>query len=106
MMTFFPSFTAVQIGVPKFLYSAGERSTDIIAGWYNMIVTFLYGGVNQYGELVGNRCVADHAQGPHRPPAHVRIRVLEDPADERFHAGRIADATEQVDDLPAHRHPR
>ncbi|MDP6182347.1 MAG: hydantoinase B/oxoprolinase family protein [Gammaproteobacteria bacterium] len=63
MMTFFPSFTAVQIGVPKFLYSAGERSTDIIAGWYNMIVTFIYGGVNQYGELVGNVCADLNGMG-------------------------------------------
>ena len=63
MMTFFPSFTAVQIGVPKFLYSAGERSTDVIAGWYNMIVTFLYGGVNQYGELVGNVCADLNGMG-------------------------------------------
>ena len=63
MMTFFPSFTAVQIGVPKFLYSAGHRATDIIAGWYNMIVTFLYGGVNQYGELVGNVCADLNGMG-------------------------------------------
>jgi acetone carboxylase alpha subunit len=63
MMTFFPGFTAIQIGVPKFLYSASERSTDIIAGWYNMIVTFLYGGVNQYGELVGNVCADLNGMG-------------------------------------------
>jgi acetone carboxylase alpha subunit len=63
MMTFFPGFTSIQIGVPKFLYSAGERSTDIIAGWYNMIVTFLYGGVNQYGELVGNVCADLNGMG-------------------------------------------
>lgn len=63
MMTFFPGFTAIQIGVPKFLYSAGERSTDVIAGWYNMIVTFLYGGVNQYGELVGNVCADLNGMG-------------------------------------------
>lgn len=63
MMTFFLGFTAIQIGVPKFLYSAGERSTDIIAGWYNMIVTFIYGGVNQYGELVGNVCADLNGMG-------------------------------------------
>jgi len=63
MMTFFPSFTAVQIGVPKFLYSAGHRATDVIAGWYNMIVTFIYGGVNQYGELVGNVCADLNGMG-------------------------------------------
>lgn len=56
MMTFFPSFTVTQLAVPKYLYSAKERATDVIAGWYNMIVTFIYGGYNQYGELVGNVC--------------------------------------------------
>jgi N-methylhydantoinase B/oxoprolinase/acetone carboxylase alpha subunit len=63
MMTFFPGFTAIQIGVPKFLHSAGHRSTDIIAGWYNMIVTFLYGGLNQYSELVGNVCADLNGMG-------------------------------------------
>ncbi|MBU0600896.1 MAG: hydantoinase B/oxoprolinase family protein [Gammaproteobacteria bacterium] len=63
MMTFFPSFTAAQLAVPKLLYSAGERSTDIIAGWYNMIVTFIYGGLNQYGELVGNVCADLNGMG-------------------------------------------
>jgi N-methylhydantoinase B/oxoprolinase/acetone carboxylase alpha subunit len=68
MMTFFPGFTAIQIGVPKFAYSTytyhpGERSSDIIAGWYNMIVTFIYGGINQYSELVGNVCADLNGMG-------------------------------------------
>jgi N-methylhydantoinase B/oxoprolinase/acetone carboxylase alpha subunit len=63
MMTFFPSFTAAQLAVPKFLYSAGERFTDVIAGWYNMIVTFIYGGVSQHGELVGNLCADLNGMG-------------------------------------------
>ncbi len=68
MMTFFPGFTAIQIGVPKFMYSTytyhpAERSSDIIAGWYNMIVTFIYGGINQYGELVGNVCADLNGMG-------------------------------------------
>ncbi|MCK9930579.1 hydantoinase B/oxoprolinase family protein [Frankia sp. Mgl5] len=63
MMTFFPSFTAAQLAVPKLLYSAGERSTDVIAGWYNMIVTFIYGGINQHGELVGNVCADLNGMG-------------------------------------------
>ena len=62
-MTFFPGFTAIQIGVPKFLYSSSHRATDVIAGWYNMIVTFLYGGINQYGELVGNVCADLNGMG-------------------------------------------
>lgn len=63
MMTFFPSFTAAQLAVPKFLYSVPEKATDIVAGWYNMIVTFIYGGLNQYGELVGNVCADLNGMG-------------------------------------------
>lgn len=63
MMTFFPAFSAVQLAVPKLLYSAGERATDIISGWYNMIVTFIYGGINQHGEFVGNLCADLNGMG-------------------------------------------
>ncbi len=63
MMTFFPAFTAAQLAVPKFLFSAGERATKIIAPWYNMIVTFIYGGANQYGEMVGNVCADLNGMG-------------------------------------------
>ena len=68
MMTFFPSFTSVQVGLPKYLYSTyvyepKERASDIIAGWYNMIVTFIYGGLNQYDELVGNVCADLNGMG-------------------------------------------
>ena len=64
MMTFFPSFTCAQLAVPKFIYSATEKHpTDIIAGWYNMIVTFIYGGTNQHGELVGNVCADLNGMG-------------------------------------------
>jgi N-methylhydantoinase B/oxoprolinase/acetone carboxylase alpha subunit len=56
MMTFFPGFTALQMCVSKFLYPTTKRYTKILAPWYNMITTFIYGGVNQYGEVVGNLC--------------------------------------------------
>ena len=56
MMTFFPGFTALQMCVSKFLYPTTTRYTKILAPWYNMITTFIYGGVNQYGETVGNLC--------------------------------------------------
>jgi acetone carboxylase, alpha subunit len=56
MMTFFPGFTALQMGVAKFLYACPKRYTKLLAPWYNMITTFIYGGVNQYGEVVGNLC--------------------------------------------------
>jgi acetone carboxylase alpha subunit len=56
MMTIFPLFTAAQIAIAKFLYSSPEKHTKVIAPWYNMIATFLYGGITQNGETVGNLC--------------------------------------------------
>jgi acetone carboxylase alpha subunit len=56
MMTFFPGFTALQMSVAKFLYPTPKRYTKLLAPWYNMITTFIYGGLNQYGEIVGNLC--------------------------------------------------
>jgi len=63
MMTFFPAFTAVQSAVPKLLFAAGYRSTDIVACWYNMITTFVYGGFNQHQEFVGNVCADLNGMG-------------------------------------------
>lgn len=63
MMSFFPSYSAVQLGVPKFLYGVDDKYTDVISGWYNMIVTFLYGGVNQHDEFVGNVCADLNGMG-------------------------------------------
>lgn len=63
MMSFFPSYSAVQLGVPKFLYSVEEKATDVISGWYNMIVTFIYGGFTQHEELVGNLCADLNGMG-------------------------------------------
>jgi acetone carboxylase alpha subunit len=63
MMTFFPCFTSAQLAVPKFAYSASFKATDIVSGWYNMIVTFIYGGLTQHGELVGNLCADLNGMG-------------------------------------------
>lgn len=54
MMSIFPAFGGIQHGLPKFLYSAGERATEIIAPWWHMIDTLLYAGITQHGEFVGN----------------------------------------------------
>ncbi|ATY86256.1 acetone carboxylase subunit alpha [Kyrpidia spormannii] len=56
MMTIFPLFTAAQLCLAKFLYSSPEKYTKVLAPWYNMIATFLYGGITQNGEIVGNLC--------------------------------------------------
>lgn len=56
MMTFFPAFTVTQAALAKFLYNSPEKTTKLIAPWYNMIRTIIYGGVTQHGEVVGNLC--------------------------------------------------
>jgi N-methylhydantoinase B/oxoprolinase/acetone carboxylase alpha subunit len=63
MMTFFPAFTAGQVAVAKFLYATGTRYTSIVAPWYNMINTFIYGGLTQYNEIVGNLCADLNGMG-------------------------------------------
>jgi len=56
MMSFFFGYSAGQVAVAKFLYSAANRYTKILAPWYNMIQTFVYGGVTQHDEPAGNLC--------------------------------------------------
>lgn len=63
MMTFFPSFSAAQAALPKLLYSSTENTTEIISCWYNMLTTFVYGGVTQHGEIVGNVCADLNGMG-------------------------------------------
>ncbi|WP_240377141.1 hydantoinase B/oxoprolinase family protein [Bacillus piscicola] len=56
MMTMWPAFSVTQAALAKFLYNSPEKSTNVIAPWYNMITTCIYGGVTQHGETVGNLC--------------------------------------------------
>lgn len=56
MMTFFPAFTVTQAALAKYLYNSPEKATKLIAPWYNMIRTTIYGGITQHGETVGNLC--------------------------------------------------
>ena len=63
MMTFFPAFTASWVAIQKFLYPGERKYTSIVAPWYNMINTFIYGGITQYGEMVGNLCADLNAMG-------------------------------------------
>ena len=64
-MTFFPGFTVdAARGAEVHLHAAGYKATDdAVAGWYNMIVTFIYGGVTQHGEVVGNVCADLNGMG-------------------------------------------
>ncbi len=63
MMTFFPAFTCGWVAIQKFLYSTEKRYTSVVAPWYNMINTFIFGGVTQYGEMVGNLCADLNGMG-------------------------------------------
>jgi acetone carboxylase alpha subunit len=63
MMTFFPAFTAAQLAVAKFLYSTPSKYTKVIAPWHNMIRTFIWGGMTQHNEMVGNLCADLNGMG-------------------------------------------
>ncbi|MBI2312618.1 MAG: hydantoinase B/oxoprolinase family protein [Betaproteobacteria bacterium] len=63
MMTFFPAFTAGQAAVAKFLYGCPEKFTKVVAPWHNMIRTFIYGGITQHNEMVGNLCADLNGMG-------------------------------------------
>jgi N-methylhydantoinase B/oxoprolinase/acetone carboxylase alpha subunit len=63
MMTFFPAFTAAQIACAKMMFSIPHKSTKVVAAWYDMINTFLYGGMTQHGEIVGNVCADINGMG-------------------------------------------
>jgi acetone carboxylase alpha subunit len=63
MMTFFPAFTAAQLAVAKFLYSTPAKYTKVIAPWHNMIRTFIWGGMTQHDEMVGNLCADLNGMG-------------------------------------------
>jgi len=63
MMTFFPAFTALQLAVAKFMYGCPEKYSKLIAPWHNMIRTFIYGGITQHNEMVGNLCADLNGMG-------------------------------------------
>lgn len=54
MLTLFPVFTAVQVALAKLTYCAPGNHTVTIAPWYNMINTYVYGGINQRGQMVAS----------------------------------------------------
>lgn len=54
MLTLFPTFTALQVALAKLTYTTPQTRTTAMAPWYNMINTYIYGGVNQRGQLVGS----------------------------------------------------
>jgi acetone carboxylase alpha subunit len=59
----FKTFGVVQALFPKMQYSNPEKFGSVIAPWFNQINTFLYGGVTQHGEFVGNVCADLNGMG-------------------------------------------
>lgn len=52
----FRSFSALQTSWSKMQFSNPEKFANVVAPWFNQINTFLFGGVTQHGEQVGNVC--------------------------------------------------
>ncbi|MBO6633183.1 hydantoinase B/oxoprolinase family protein [Parvibaculum sp.] len=63
MMTVFTAWSAGQVCAMKFLYSNPKKYTRVLAPWFNMINTFLFGGLTQHGEMVGNVCADINGMG-------------------------------------------
>ncbi|MEX0839436.1 MAG: hydantoinase B/oxoprolinase family protein [Parvibaculum sp.] len=63
MMTVFTAWSAGQVATMKFLYSNPHKYTRVLAPWFNMINTFLFGGLTQHGEMVGNVCADINGMG-------------------------------------------
>ena len=63
LMSIFTVFSASQHALGKFLYSCPEKYTKVIAPWFNMINTFIWGGLSQHGETLGNLCADLNGMG-------------------------------------------
>ena len=65
----FKTFGVTQALFAKVQYSCPEKYGSVIAPWFNQINTFLFGGVTQHGEFVGNVCADLNGMRPLRPSA-------------------------------------
>lgn len=52
----FRSFSAMQALYSRISFSTPNKYSNVIANWFNQINTFLWGGVTQHGDVVGNLC--------------------------------------------------
>ena len=59
----FKTFGVTQALFAKMQYSSPEKYGSVIASWFNQINTFLFGGVTQHGEFVGNVCADLNGMG-------------------------------------------
>jgi len=63
MMSVFTAWSVAQVCVMKFVYQVPHKYTRVVAPWFNMINTFLFGGITQHGEMVGNVCADINGMG-------------------------------------------
>lgn len=63
MMSVFTAWSVGQVSAMKFLHSVPHKHTRVVAPWFNMINTFLFGGITQHGEMVGNVCADINGMG-------------------------------------------
>lgn len=63
MMSVFTAWSVAQVSAMKFLHSVPYKYTRVVAPWFNMINTFLFGGITQHGEMVGNVCADINGMG-------------------------------------------
>jgi N-methylhydantoinase B/oxoprolinase/acetone carboxylase alpha subunit len=59
----FKTFGITQALFAKMQYSSPKKYGSVIAPWFNQINTFLFGGVTQHGEFVGNVCADLNGMG-------------------------------------------
>lgn len=63
MMSVFTAWSVAQVCTMKLVYGAPHKYTRVVAPWFNMINTFLFGGLTQHGEMVGNVCADINGMG-------------------------------------------
>ena len=63
LQSIFKTFGVVQALFGKMMFSCPEKYGSVIAPWFNQINTFLFGGVTQHGEFVGNVCADLNGMG-------------------------------------------
>ncbi|MCX2932669.1 hydantoinase B/oxoprolinase family protein [Mycobacterium sp. CVI_P3] len=52
----FRGFSAMQALYSRMSFSTPHKYSNVVANWFNQINTFLWGGITQHGDMVGNLC--------------------------------------------------
>lgn len=52
----FRGFSAAQALYSRISFSTPKKYSNVVSSWFNQINTFLWGGITQHGDVVGNLC--------------------------------------------------